>query len=219
MNIFKNMAGLLALTLFSTGVANAEDSNLGIGFKAGTLGLGAEIRWAPVPLFDLRLGANAYDLNQDDRYAGVEYDATFELETFYLTGNFNFPISPIRITAGLFSNGNQMVMVGAETVSYNLGGTDFSAAEVGTLTSTTTFDDIAPYFGIGIDFELFGKAGLNFDLGVLMQGDPVVTLESNMADANPLLQDAIDAEMAGLTKDMSDFKAYPVVSLAFVYNF
>lgn len=219
MNILKSVAGLLALTVLSIGVANAEDSNFGIGVKAGTLGLGAEIRWAPVPIVDFRFGANAYDLNSNDQYAGIDYDATFELESYFVTANINFPLSPFRITAGLFSNSNQMVMVGSEPNSYNIGGTTFSPAEVGTLTSTTTFDDVATYVGIGIDFELFGKAGLNFDLGVLFQGDPVVTLESDMESVNALLRNAIVIETEELTKKMDSLKAYPVISLSVVYNF
>jgi len=219
MNIFKSVASLLALTVLSAGIANAEDSNFGIGVKAGTLGLGAEIRWAPVPIVDFRVGANAYDLGSNGQYAGIDYDATLELESYFLTANINFPLSPFRITAGLFSNSNQMVMVGSEAASYNIGGTTFSPGEVGTLTSTTTFDDVATYVGIGIDFELFDKAGINFDLGVLLQGDPVVTLESNMESVNALLRDAVVIETAGLTDKMDYLKAYPVISLSVVYNF
>jgi len=65
---------------------------------------------------------------------------------------------------------------------------------------------------------------LNFDLGVLLQGDPNVTLAANGTAVNdPLIQDAfqasLDAEISALEDDMSDFKAYPVISLSFVYNF
>ncbi len=224
MNIFKSIAGVLALAFLTLGVANADDSELGIGIKAGTLGLGVEGRWSGLPYMDLRLGANAYTYNDNGSHANNLYEADLDLETYYLTANFHFPLSPFRLTVGAFSNGNEFNMVGAETGDYNFGGMTWTQDQVGTLTSTTSFDSTAPYVGLGFDFELFGKAGLNFDLGVLLQGDPIVTLVSTgTAMDDPLIQDAfqatLEAERLELEEDMSDFKAYPVISLSFVYNF
>ncbi len=220
MNTFKNIASLLALLVVSTGVAQAEDSNLGIGIKAGTLGIGLEGRWHALPIVDFRLGVNSYELNADDSYAGIDYKGTLDLETYYLTANFNFPLSPFRITAGVFSNGNELNMTNEELGNLTIGGQTYSRADVGTLSTNTSFDGTAPYVGIGLDFELFGKAGLNFDLGVLLQGDPTVTLDASGSLANTsLFQESLAAEQQDLTDDLSDFKAYPVISLAFVYNF
>jgi hypothetical protein len=92
------------------------------------------------------------------------------------------------------------------------------------LESVTSFDSTAPYAGFGFDFELFGKAGLNLDFGVLWQGDPAVTLlptnwDSLSGPEQALLQPLLDAERAQLEDEMSDLKAWPVISLAFVYNF
>ncbi len=194
MNIFKNMAGILMLAILMSGVANADDSQLGIGFKAGTLGLGIEGRWSGLPYMDLRVGANAYSLEDDGRHASNLYTGEIDLETYYLTANFHFPLSPFRLTVGAFANGNELNMVGASTGDYNFGGQTWTQDQVGTLTSTTSFDSTAPYVGLGFDFELFGKAGLNFDLGVLLQGDPIVTLVSTgTAMDDPLIQDAFQA--------------------------
>ena len=220
MNIFKNIASLMVLLVLSAGVAQADDSNFGVGIKAGTLGLGLEGRWDPLPIVDFRLGMNSYDLNADDRYSGIDYDGSLDLETIYLTANINFPLTPFRITAGLFSNGNELNMVSAVPGDFTIGGDFYTGAEVGTLSSRTSFDDTAPYLGIGLDFELFGKAGLNFDLGVLLQGEPTVTLDASGTLVNdPDFQVSLAAEQEALTDDLSNFKAYPVLSVAFVYNF
>jgi len=206
--------------MVSTGVAQAEDSNFGVGVKAGTLGLGLEVRWDALPIVDFRLGANSYELDADDSYSGIDYEGTLDLETYYLTANFNFPLSPFRITAGVFSNGNELNMTSAVAGDFIIGGDPYTAAQVGTLTTNTSFESTAPYLGIGLDFELFGKAGLNFDLGMLWQDVPLVTLEANGLLANdPFFQASLAAEQQDLTDDLSDFKAYPVISLAFVYNF
>lgn len=224
MHIFKSIAVVLALSAFAAGAASADDSNFGVGVKAGTLGLGLEGRWDGLPWLDFRLGANAYSVDDEGREASNFYQSELNLETIYLTANFHFPLSPFRLTVGAMSNGNELRLVGAETGDYSFGGQLWTQEQVGVLTSTTSFASTAPYVGLGFDFELFGKAGLNFDLGVLLQGEPRVTLVSTgSAGGDPLLGDAfaaaLEAERQELEDDVSSFKAYPVISLAFVYNF
>lgn len=220
MKTFKYLASALALVIMSTGVANAEDSNWGVGVKAGTLGLGLEARWDGLPWLDFRVGANAYSLGDDGGQAGNQYAAEWDLETYFLTANFHVPLSPFRFTVGAMSNSNSFNMVGAETGDYTFDGQPFSQSEVGVLTGTVSFDDFAPYAGLGFDFELFGKAGLNFDLGVLMQGDPVVNLGGTGTEwGNPTFDAAVAAEEIELADEFDKFKLYPVISLAVVYNF
>jgi hypothetical protein len=220
MNIFKNIAGALVLAIGLSGVANADDSQWGVGIKAGTLGLGLEARWSGLPWIDFRIGANSYTYEDDGRQANVLYDADLDLETIYLTGNFHVPLSPFRITVGAFANGNEFNMVSREPGDFNIGGDFYTGVEAGTLTSTTSFESTAPYLGLGFDFELFGKAGLNFDLGVLWQGEPEVSLlaDGTLFD-DPTFMASLENERLELEDDMNDFKAYPVISLSFVYIF
>ena len=217
-------AALAAVALLASGSAMAD---FGVGVKAGTLGIGVEGRWdPPVPWFDLRVGMNRYDFEDNGNYSGVEYDATLALDSYFLTANFKVPLSPFRFTVGAFSNGNELQMLSADTAGLpiDIGGTPFPVGNVGALRSTTSFDSTAPYAGVGFDFELFGKAGLNLDFGVLWQGEPVVSLDAtnwnNLSPAEQaLLGPALDAERAELQNEISDYKAWPVLSLAFVYNF
>lgn len=216
-------AALLALVLVSSSAANAD---LGLGVKAGTLGLGIEGRWSPLPWLDMRLGANQYDFGTSGSQAGIDYDATLAMDTYYLTGNFRFPLSPFRITAGAFSNGNELQMTSQDTLGadFNIGGVPFSSADVGALQSITSFGSTAPYFGFGYDFEAFGKVGFNLDFGVLWQGEPTVSLNATGLDTAPaqvqaLLIPALEAERLELENEISDYKAWPVISLSFVYNF
>ncbi len=214
---FKAALAASAIMMFSTASAD-----FGVGVKAGTLGLGLEGRWNPVPLLDIRVGANAYDYDTDESTAGIDYDATLELDSYYVTGNINFPLSPLRLTGGIFANNNEVSMQSQDTGGQDieLGGVTFPADVVGTITGRTYFEDYAPYLGIGIDFEPFDKFGLNFDLGVLWQGEPKVGLSADGTGAGFLpFEAALELERRALEDDLSDYKAYPVVSLAFVYNF
>jgi len=216
-------AALVALFLAASATANAD---FGVGFKAGTLGLGIEGRWSPLPWFDVRAGLNRYDYDDTGSQAGINYDATFAADNYFLTGNIRFPLSPFRVTVGAFSNGNELQLTSQDTsgANFNIGGVSFSSADVGSLQSVTSFSNTAPYLGVGYDFEIFGKVGLNFDFGVLWQGEPSVSLlATGLTNLPQPLQDqlttALEAERLELEDDVSDYKAWPVISLAFVYNF
>lgn len=222
---FKNLKAALAVSaLLASGGAAAD---FGVGVKAGTLGLGVEGRWDPaVPWFDVRVGLNSYEYDTSGDQAGIDYDGTLALDNYYLTGNFKFPLSPFRFTVGAYSNGNELQLLSQDTNggSYVIGGIPFDAGNIGSLRSTTSFGSTAPYAGFGFDFELFGKAGLNLDFGVLWQDSPTVSLEAtNWENLSPaeqaILGAAMEIERAELEDEMSDFKAWPVLSLAFVYNF
>ncbi len=216
-------AVLATAALCASGAANAD---FGVGFKAGTLGLGVEGRWAPIPWFDIRVGINQYEYDDDLRLAGLGYDSTLVMDTYSLTGNFKFPLSPFRVTVGVLLNGNE-IQASSQPIGgivMDVGKIPFDPDHVGVLQITTTFDDTSPYLGFGFDFEVFGKVGLNLDLGVLWQGEPQVTLEATgIGNAPPLIQDlmetAIEIERQELEDEMSAYKAWPVISLGFVYNF
>lgn len=213
---------LIALASLTLAAATAHaDRNFGVGIKAGTLGAGLEGTWRPLPYMDVRVGANMYDFEDNGSQAGINYDATLNLESFYGTLNFRVPLSPLRLTAGAYANGNELnLLSGDNGTLIDIGGTTFPAAGVGTLSSRTSFAGTAPYVGMGLDFSLFGTVGMNLDFGVLWQGEPEVTLAADGALAtDPVFQASLEQERLELENELSDFKAWPVVSLGFVVNF
>ena len=226
MMTIKRFAATVALFSLAGGSAGADDSNWGVGLKAGTLGLGAEARWSGLPWMDVRIGGNAYTFDDSGRYDGVRYDAELQLENYFVTANFHFPLSPFRFTVGAYQNGNEVFLTGDEPASYDFGGpTDWTPEQIGNLYGEAVFAGTSPYVGLGYDFELFGKVGLNFDLGLLYQGEAEITLASSGGSVQndpvlgPLLAAELAAESERLEDDFSNYKAYPVVALSFVYNF
>ncbi len=212
-------ATLVALAMVACGSANAD---FGVGLKAGTLGLGIEGRWAPIELIDFRVGMNNYDYDTDESTSGIDYDATLALDSYYVTGNLNFPLSPLRLTAGAFANNNEVQASSKDTGGQDivLGGVTYPADVVGTVSGAATFDDFAPYVGVGFDFEPFDKFGLNLDIGVLWQGEPGIALSADGTGVgDPAFDAALEAERQELEDDLSDYKAWPVISLSFIYNF
>jgi len=219
MNVLHKIFCLLLLTAPVAGTAVADDT-LWFGAKAGTLGIGLEATWRPLPWFDLRAGANRYDYKDSGSQAGINYDATLGLDTYYATFNFRFPLSPMRVTAGAFVNNNELLMTSQDSPSFDVGGITYTSADVGTLTSVTSFEKSAPYVGVGFDFELFNKLGLNMDFGVLWQGSPAVSLVSDGLLANdPVFVAALETERQQLENEVSDYKAWPVISIGLNFSF
>lgn len=208
----------LSICACATPVAAAEGVRLGL--KAGTLGLGAETTWQPRPWVDFRGGFNLFDYREAGAQSGVNYDATLRLRTLYATANFHTEESPLRFTAGVFVNGNELGLVSRDAGSIELGGTIYTAEEVGTLTGVTAFSEVAPYAGLGFDFGLTDQVGLTFDVGLLVQGDPGVTLEADgtLAD-DPSFMASLEEERNELDRELEKLKAYPVVSLAVSFDF
>ncbi len=201
------------------GNAAAED-NIWLGAKAGTLGLGVEATWRPIDWVDLRVGANLYDFSDSGSEAGIGYDADLNLETYYLTANLRFPLSPFRLTVGMFQDANQIDLVSTDAPSFDIGGTTFTPADVGTLSATVDYGGTVPYLGLGFDFELVNRLGLTLDLGVLWQGDPEVTLAADgLLSNDPTFLSLLDAERDELSDEFDSYKAYPVISLGLNFNF
>ena len=194
MKTFCIKACALALALVAAATASAEN-NFGFGIKAGTLGLGVEGTWRPLPYLDVRVGANQYDYSDTDTQANILYDYEVNLDTYYVTGNFRFPLSPFRVTAGVYSNGNEANLVSADNGAIIIvGGDPYPSDAVGTVTSRAYFDSTSPYFGVGYDFSLFGKVGMNLDFGVLWQGSANVDLAADGFLANdPTFQASLEA--------------------------
>ena len=212
---------VLAAALLLNSNAMADD-NLWFGVKAGTLGLGVEASWRPIPWLDFRLGANRYDYRDNGSLSGINYNATLALESYYLTGNFRFPVSPFRLSLGAFSNGNEVQMDGLPAQEFLIGDNaiPYTPADVGTVRSTASFESVAPYLGGGFDFDIVGRLGLSLDFGVLWQGEPVVVMTADgLLASDPGFIIDLEAERLQLQNEAEDWKAYPVVSVGFNFNF
>jgi hypothetical protein len=212
-----------AVTVLALGAATAAsaDNAFGFGVKAGTLGLGVEGTWRPLPYMDIRFGANRFDYTDTRSETGVIYDAELNLDNYYITGNFRFPLSPFRLTAGVYSNGNEVNAVSGDNGAIIvIGGDPYPSDLVGTLSARGSFDSTAPYVGVGFDFSLFGKVGMNLDFGALWQDSPRVEIASDgILSGNPTFEASLEAERLELENNLSDYKVWPVISLGFVVNF
>ncbi len=204
-------------------VQPAVAGDMAIGAKIGTLGAGVEIVSNVVPmLVNARLQLNGYNLNKTITDTQVSYDAKLKLFSFGALADVYPFAGKFRLTGGLYYNGNKLTMTGTPLAgTYNINGTVYTAAQVGSLTSTVDFNKVAPYAGIGFGDPISSGSpiGFNLDLGVLYMGQPKTAITATGAAANPALAASVAAEKQKLDNALSNMKFYPVASIGVTFRF
>ncbi len=201
--------------------ALADDADFGLAARASTLGLGIEFsKSIPLTGVSARLGYNwfSYDLSQG--YAGIDYDTTIDMESVALAIDWRPVPGPFHLTAGVLYNLNEVQALNEPAPTYDIGGTTYTAAEVGNLTAVATFEDFAPFAGIGWTIPLAPTLAMSFDLGVLYQRLDAITIVSDGTLAgDPAFQGSLMLEVDDFADDIEDYEYYPVISLGFRKKF
>jgi hypothetical protein len=212
----------LYLLVFTASPAMAGDFSLGVGVS--TLGLGAEAGYAFNERFAVRVGGYAFSYDSDGEEGGIEYDADIELENIGGVLDWHPFAGAFRLSGGWFStdNGVDAVGVPGEGDTYEIGGVEFTEAEVGTLSGVGDLGSSGAYAGLGwVWGRENGGLTLSADAGVLFQDSLDVELSSSggTLSSNPLLLDALEDEEQEFQDDVSDYDLYPVATLGIQYRF
>lgn len=219
MKIIRILIAISAIT--GAGSANA----FGIGLKAGTTGVGADVGFDLVPTLSARIGYSYLSFSTTIDDTDVKYDAKPKLSNGNLFLDWS-PLGPFRITGGLILNDNKIDVTGTPSGgTYTLNGTVYQASQVGSLTGTIkSGNQAAPYLGIG--YGNVAGAGVNFyfDLGVMFQGSPKASLTATCgaslsAGQCSQLQSNVLAEQTDLQNSVNRFKYYPVASIGVTIGF
>jgi hypothetical protein len=198
---------LAALSLVAAGSVHAA----GIGVRAGTTGVGADVAWDLAPTLSARVGYSALKWNYDvDTSSGIEYDGKLKLSNLNTMIDFH-PLGPVfRLTGGVIFNDNR----------YDVRSKQFGGALSGTVEAGKS---AAPYLGVG--WGTVAGAGVNFyfDLGIMFMGTPKATLAANCGSLSPAqcaaLRSQVAAEQARLQDELDNAKYYPVVNFGLTVGF
>lgn len=200
---------IAAFALVAAGSAHAA----GIGVRAGTTGVGADVAWSVAPTLSARLGYSGLKWDHDvTTNSGVRYDGKLKLSNFNALLDFS-PLGPFRITGGFIFNDNKFDAVGNTGAG---GGSSLS----GTVKAGKS---AAPYLGIG--YGNVSGLGVNFyaDLGIMFMGSPKASLTANCgtltAGQCSTLQGQAAAEQARLEDELKNFKNYPVLNIGLTVGF
>lgn len=200
-------ATLAVLSLVAAGSVQAA----GIGVRAGTTGVGADVAWDLAPTLSARVGYSALKWNYDvDTSSGVEYDGQLKLSNLNTMIDFH-PLGPVfRLTGGVIFNDNK----------YDVRSKQFGGALSGTVEAGKS---AAPYLGVG--WGTVAGAGVNFyfDLGIMFMGTPKATLAASCGSLSPAqcaaVQSQVAAEQARLQDELDNAKYYPVVNFGLTIGF
>ena len=199
---------LVGLLLALAGWAHAA----GIGVRAGTTGVGADVAWSIFPTLSARVGYSGLKYNHDVETDNVRYDADLKLSNFNTLLDFS-PLGPFRITGGLIFNDNK----------YDVRGDPGFGSGSSLSGSVKAGKSAAPYLGIG--YGNVSGMGVNFyvDLGIMFMGSPRATLTANCGSLSAAnctnLQNQAAAEQARLEDELKRLKHYPVLNIGLTVGF
>jgi hypothetical protein len=202
-------AGIAVALIAAAGSAQAW----GLGARIGTTGIGGDFGFGIVPTLGGRIGYSAGSFSTDFETSSANYDAKAKASNLNLLLDWS-PLGPFRISAGFVANDNKIDYNGTGNPGTTLAGTTLS----GQVKPEKSF---APYLGVG--YGNVWTAGLNFyfDLGVMFQGSPQVSL--NCASANPAqcaaAQPQLEAERQRVQDKVDKYKYYPVANIGITFGF
>ncbi|NTU94016.1 MAG: hypothetical protein HGA56_08390 [Chlorobiaceae bacterium] len=223
MKRFNRQLFIVMLLFGGSPAAFAGTGDIAAGIKGGTLGIGGEVTVGVLPGINFRTGYQAFNYSGDSRRSDIDYDYKLKLKNIPLLVDWQpLPITGFRITAGAMINNTKVDATGKAQGTYDIGGTTYSAAEIGTLTGKIDFNSFAPYAGIGWGNAVNSHFPLTFscDIGVLFQGTPRVSLAATGPIASdPTFQAELAEEKASIKDKTDGFRYYPVVSFGVSYKF
>ena len=190
-----------------------------VGVRAGTNGVGGEVGVRILPTFVVRGVVQGYDYGYDQTIDDIAYDGTMKLGSYGLQADFRPPVVPFYLTAGIFANDNEFDLVATPATNVVIGNTTYTPAQVGTLNTKATFDDIAYFVGAGLKLEL-GPIETALEAGVYYQGDPqVVYTSTGLVASNPTFQADLALETAKIVDELDAARYWPMVTLHGRYKF
>lgn len=220
---FGGMVITCALGLCATGTAQA--GGLSLAGRAGTPGLGLEASKSVTPRFNLRAGFGLLSrdseldasLSSRSVETNVHFDGQIKLKTASFLADL-YATDSFHVTGGLVYNRNKIDLEARTTNPVEVNDQVYTPDQLGTLTGTVKLGkQWAPYAGIGFGDPTSSNRRVTFlfDLGVVFEGQPTVTMTSSRANDAGLQADVAAAaeEINRDHFDKSYLKFYPVISI------
>jgi hypothetical protein len=206
-----------------------DDARFKVVVTAGTLGVGPEVSYRVSETIGVRANATFLSIGQDIDSDDITYDANLDLQS----GGVMLDVYPFgggfRISGGARINGNKASGVGAPNAGadFEIDGTTYTAAEIGTLRATTDIKNFAPALTIGYGGGLSRGLVFGVEAGVLFQGSvEIAPLTVTGLCAQPSaparcasLAADLEAERQSVNDDIDNYKLYPILQLSIGYRF
>ena len=220
------MKKILLVIAASLGLSLAETARadgLALGLKIGTLGPGVEAAAFVTSNLNLRAAGNYIAFNYKVGVDDINYNGNLRLSTLLGLVDLHPFGGGFRLSGGVVINDSKIDLTGKpanDTVK--IGGTTYPSASVGQINGQATFDHIAPYAGIGYGAPVNDGTdfSFSFDLGVIIQSSPQISLSATGAAASdPTFRSDLNKERDRAQNVADKFRLYPVLSFGICYQF
>jgi hypothetical protein len=212
-----NLAKIFIVAAISTTAFSAQAA--GVGVRAGTTGIGADVGVNVAPTLDARVGYS-YLRYKTHYNSDINYDAKLQLSNLNALLDWSpFP-GGFRFSGGLIANQNKADL-NSTGGTYTINGRTYNSSDASVNGTVKSGRSLAPYFGIG--YGRVAGAGVNFyaDLGIMFMGSPKVSLSSSCrAPANcAQLQSDLNDEQARIENDLKKYRYFPVANIGITIGF
>lgn len=203
--------------------SSSQGVDMSVGVRVGTLGVGVEANKLITSHFGARVGYNVFSKNTTREQDDISFDAKVKLHSFTaLVDVYPSARGSFHLTGGVVTNPLEFTGVGVPTGSgYEIDGTTYTAAQVGTLNASGEFASVLPYVGFGFGTPANSKKGVKFvvDLGVGI-GQPTLNLTATNPLNNAQLAANVENQRIKTQDDIRKYlKVYPSVTLGLAFAF
>lgn len=217
--VFTAIAAVLSAAAPAFG-QDAPGGKNGVALQAGALGLGLEYSRSFGDRVAVRGAVYGAKVGFDGDEGDIEYESDLVWDSFSIGIDFHPGKGPFRLSGGYLNNDNRVEAVSTPTGIEEIGDSNYTPAQIGTLNALVKFDDSSAFAGLGWDWSRKGKFGMSLDLGIVSQGSPVAELRATGTAANnPSFQQDLRSEEAQIEEDLEDLDLVPYLTLGFVFRF
>ncbi|MEM9571023.1 MAG: hypothetical protein AAF996_06130 [Pseudomonadota bacterium] len=222
MRFYSKLAALALATTGMCGISSAQ-GDFAITGGVGTMGGAVEGQFQVNDYFQLRVGANYLSFDADIDVDDITYDGELDFSGLGAFVDVHPFGNSFFVTGGAYAGGKDIDLTASSTVAVEIGGVVFTPAEYGRLEGDVSFDDVAPFLGLGFDttFEGSGHWGFHILAGAAVFGSGDVTLEAvgGTLSNTPALQAELAREIQEIENEIEDYELWPVLQVGLSYRF
>jgi hypothetical protein len=208
---------ILALAVCAIAFPSAARAQIGVGVRAGTLGIGGEVAIALGSHLAIRGGVGATGYHYDGTYDNKNFKVDLPPTIFNIGLDFYPGIGGLHASVGML-NRKKFDFVGAFTQSATIGGQTYQGDI--TLTGNMTNErETAPYVSVGFGRTTKTGIGFSLDLGAASMGKGTVTFTDYTCQSgttnckSQIPQARVDEEAAIVSSDLEGWlKWHPILS-------
>jgi hypothetical protein len=201
-------------------VDEGSAGGVGVTLKVGTLGFGGEATLGVNDYLGVRLGGNFFSYSDSQSDEDGEIQGDLELLTYSALLDIHPFGGGFRVSGGGMLNKNEIQLRANLDRTVEIDDQEFSLSD---FKGEVTFEEMAPYLGIGYGNAVGADGRWHFscDFGVMFQGEPKVSASATASNPaiQPIVDEALDREVADLQDDANAFKYYPVISAGVSFRF